>query len=64
MRLADDTALLELQAPVPPAGVGLAVARAVVLLHKGRLELRPGPREAGATMALPVTGPPVDDLAL
>ena len=63
VRLVDDTALMELHVPVAPAGIGLAIARAVVLLHKGRLELRPGPRDAGATMALPVAGPPVDDVA-
>lgn len=57
-----DTALLVLEAPVAPAGVGLAIARAVVVLHKGRLDVRHGPQSCGATLALPVAGPSTDDL--
>ena len=53
----DDNATISVRAAVPPAGVGVALARAITLLHEGRVDLRLDATAPAVTLTLPLRGP-------
>jgi signal transduction histidine kinase len=53
----EHNATIALRAAVPPAGVGVALARAITLLHDGRVDLRLDATVPEVTLTLPLRGP-------